>query len=138
VPAEIGQLTSLEHLDLRSNRLTSLPAEIGQLTSLEELSLSGNQLTSVPAEGFALTAFASAYTTSTVQDLQAPRLADLQTWENPKPSHSQILCPTLKPRSTLETIHLNHTRDQKKNQTRPQWRLHPWKTKDHHIIPRNI
>ena len=31
------------------NQLTSVPAEIGQLTSLEVLNLSGNQLTSVPA-----------------------------------------------------------------------------------------
>ena len=34
VPAEIGQLTSLEELDLDGNQLTSVPAEIGQLTSL--------------------------------------------------------------------------------------------------------
>ena len=37
VPAEIGQLTSLEGLYLVDNQLTSLPAEIGQLTSLREL-----------------------------------------------------------------------------------------------------
>ena len=50
MPAEIGQLTSLEELFLDSNRLTTVPAEIGQLTSLEKLHLAGNQLTSVPAE----------------------------------------------------------------------------------------
>ena len=71
MPAEIGQLTSLEELtsrqsadelaggdraahvaeelNLGGNQLTSVPAEIGQLTSLRELNLSGNQLTSVPA-----------------------------------------------------------------------------------------
>ena len=49
VPAEIGQLASLTHLDLGGNQLITLPAEIGQLASLEELSLWGNQLTSVPA-----------------------------------------------------------------------------------------
>ena len=51
LPAEIGQLTSLEELDLGENQLTSLPAEIGQLTALEGLHLatigdSGNELTS--------------------------------------------------------------------------------------------
>ena len=50
VPAEIGQLTSLKMLDLSYNKLTSLSAEIGQLTSLKQLNLSGNQLTSLPAE----------------------------------------------------------------------------------------
>ena len=50
VPAEIGQLRSLERLYLNDNKLTSLPAEIWQLTSLEKLWLSFNQLTSLPAE----------------------------------------------------------------------------------------
>ena len=55
VPAEIGQLTSLDRLDLRENELTSVPAEIGQLTSLQTLILSCNLLTSVPAEIWQLT-----------------------------------------------------------------------------------
>ena len=50
VPAEVGQLASLEFLDLRHNELTSLPAEIGQLTALRHLNLSNNWLTSLPAE----------------------------------------------------------------------------------------
>ena len=50
VPAEIGQLTSLQNFDLSGNQLTSAPAEIGQLTLLEQLDLGDNQLTSVPAE----------------------------------------------------------------------------------------
>ena len=50
VPAEIGQLTSLEELYLGGNQLTSVPAEIGQLTSLEKLRFDANQLTSLPAE----------------------------------------------------------------------------------------
>ena len=50
LPAEIGQLTSLKVLHLYENQLTSVPAGIGQLAALEELSLTDNQLTSVPAE----------------------------------------------------------------------------------------
>ena len=50
VPAEIGQLSSLERLHLAANQLTSLPAEIGQLTSLTKLYLNGNRLRSLPAE----------------------------------------------------------------------------------------
>ena len=49
LPAEIGQLTSLERLSLDKNQLMSVPAEIGQLTSLISLYLYDNQLTSVPA-----------------------------------------------------------------------------------------
>jgi leucine-rich repeat protein SHOC2 len=56
VPTEVGQLASLEVLDLGGNQLTSLPAEIGQLTSLTKLNLCGNHLTSLPAEIGQLTA----------------------------------------------------------------------------------
>jgi len=50
VPAEIGQLRSLELLYLRNNQLTSIPAEIGQLPLLRGLWLDSNQLTSIPVE----------------------------------------------------------------------------------------
>jgi len=45
LPPEIGGLTSLQTLDLSSNRLTALPPEIGRLTSLQTLYLQGNPLT---------------------------------------------------------------------------------------------
>ena len=51
-----GSSRRLRRLDLSGNQLTSVPAEIGQLTSLEELGLGGNQLTSLPAEIGQLTA----------------------------------------------------------------------------------
>ena len=50
LPAEIGQLHSLEVLYLEFNELTSLPAEIGQLHSLRRLFLRDNQLTNLPEE----------------------------------------------------------------------------------------
>ncbi|MGB3642406.1 MAG: COR domain-containing protein, partial [Rivularia sp. (in: cyanobacteria)] len=50
LPAEIGQLTNLQTLDLWDNKLSSLPAEIGQLTNLQFLYLSSNKLSSLPAE----------------------------------------------------------------------------------------
>ena len=49
LPAEVGQLTSLQELHLHDNQLTSVPAEIGQLTALTHLFLDSNQLTNVPA-----------------------------------------------------------------------------------------
>ncbi|MEM9117305.1 MAG: COR domain-containing protein, partial [Cyanobacteria bacterium P01_F01_bin.56] len=50
LPAEIGQLTNLQQLDLSANQLSALPAEIGQLTNLQQLDLSANQLSALPAE----------------------------------------------------------------------------------------
>ena len=57
MPAEIGQLTSLEELGLSDKQLTSMPAEIGQLTSLKKLWLHDNQLTRLPGAIHQLRAF---------------------------------------------------------------------------------
>ena len=55
LPPEIGQLTSLTHLNLSNsyntknkNQLTELPPEIGQLTNLQSINLDNNQLTTLP------------------------------------------------------------------------------------------
>ena len=48
MPEEIGQLTSLENLDLRFNRLTSLPTSIGDLINLKFLNINLNRLASLP------------------------------------------------------------------------------------------
>ena len=52
IPAELGNLTSLEGLQLHNNQLTgAIPAELGSLTNLTHLYLSGNQLTgAIPTE----------------------------------------------------------------------------------------
>ena len=58
VPAEVGRLSALRKLSFHNKQLTSQPMEIGQLTSLEWLNLNynwpvghrNNMLTSVPAE----------------------------------------------------------------------------------------
>lgn len=50
IPASIGKLGELRHLNLRYNQLSSLPPEIGALSQLRHLDLSGNQLTSLPPE----------------------------------------------------------------------------------------
>ncbi|CAM9907165.1 unnamed protein product, partial [Chrysoparadoxa australica] len=45
IPAELGQLNSLQVLNLCYNKLSgSIPAELGQLSSLKVLDLSENQL----------------------------------------------------------------------------------------------
>ena len=50
LPAEIGQLKSLEILLLGENNLVSLPPEIGQLSKLKVLQLAVNQITELPDE----------------------------------------------------------------------------------------
>ncbi len=52
IPSELGDLVSLEFLDLDTNQLSgSIPVEMGNLTNLKYLYLNGNQLSgSVPAE----------------------------------------------------------------------------------------
>ena len=51
IPAELGNLTTLQHLDLHNNQLSGeIPAELSNLTTLRSLSLSGNQLSGcIPA-----------------------------------------------------------------------------------------
>ncbi len=50
LPAEIGLLTELTHLDLGCNRLKALPPEIGKLTKLTYLDLTLNQLKTLSPE----------------------------------------------------------------------------------------
>ncbi len=48
LPAEIGELESLELLSIAHNALESLPSTIGQLVKLQTLYVQGNQLPSLP------------------------------------------------------------------------------------------
>lgn len=52
LPSELGQLTTLEDLNLNDNELRGpLPSELGRLTALEILALAGNQLSGpIPPE----------------------------------------------------------------------------------------
>ncbi|KAJ5706839.1 Glucose-repressible alcohol dehydrogenase transcriptional effector [Penicillium malachiteum] len=50
IPAEIGQLRKLTHLDLSGNELTEVPEEIGMLTSLKKLYLFDNNIRTLPYE----------------------------------------------------------------------------------------
>ena len=82
LPPEIGQLTSLQTLGLLGNRLTALPPEIGQLTSLQTLNLDGNQLTSLPPEIGQLTSLQTLwldYNGATALPPEIGQLTSLQT-----------------------------------------------------------
>ncbi|MBV9928883.1 MAG: GTP-binding protein [Acidobacteria bacterium] len=50
LPPEIGQLTSLEYLDLSDNELRTLPAELGLLSNLKFLSFWRSQLDTFPEQ----------------------------------------------------------------------------------------
>jgi Leucine-rich repeat (LRR) protein len=51
VPAEIGQLTKLEILDLSNNQLTGLPNELGNLKNLKTFNISGNKYSEQDLQG---------------------------------------------------------------------------------------
>lgn len=50
IPAAIGRLRNLTHLDLSNNQLSELPPEIGMLVNLKSLYLFDNNLHSLPCE----------------------------------------------------------------------------------------
>jgi len=50
IPPELGNLSNLKLLDLSGNNLSNLPPELGNLSSLLTLDLGHNDLTSIPAE----------------------------------------------------------------------------------------
>lgn len=49
LPAALGSLPVLAHVDARNNQLAALPGTLGDAASLLELRLGFNQLTSLPA-----------------------------------------------------------------------------------------
>ncbi|MFA6159065.1 MAG: leucine-rich repeat domain-containing protein [Candidatus Paceibacterota bacterium] len=61
LPPQVGQLASLQSLNLSGNELTSLPSKIGLLSSLRKLYLSSNALTSLPSEIGLLTSLRKLY-----------------------------------------------------------------------------
>ncbi|MEO0648281.1 MAG: COR domain-containing protein, partial [Cyanobacteria bacterium J06650_10] len=73
LPDTIGNLTSLQSLDLIGNQLSSLPEVIGNLTSLQSLDLSSNQLSSLPEAVGNLTSLQSL-------DLSSNQLSSLPKW----------------------------------------------------------
>ena len=83
-------ISSLQNLDFRYNELTELPPELGQLTSLQELDLSGNRfretLPGLIAEGLdALLAY--------VRSLTGPPLPRRQPgWPARGSSLSRLVC----------------------------------------------
>lgn len=48
LPEDLGDLKSLEELNLSSNRISKLPKSIGQLSNLKSLDLSGNRIVRLP------------------------------------------------------------------------------------------
>ncbi|MDT0557326.1 leucine-rich repeat domain-containing protein [Ichthyenterobacterium sp. W332] len=48
LPAEIGNMTNLEQINLMDSSITSVPDEIGNLTNLKRLNLSRTQISSLP------------------------------------------------------------------------------------------
>ena len=93
MPAEIGQLTKLQTLNLDSNHLSDVPAEIGQLRNLQKLYLSGNQLSEVPADLFSTQHAASRTTSATSHRFSktiSPILSTIYLSSHPAASPSSL------------------------------------------------
>ena len=93
VPAEIGQLRNLRELDLYRNQLKEVPAAIGHLTNLQKLYLSGNQLSEVPADLFSTQHAASRTTSATSHRFSktiSPILSTIYLSSHPAASPSSL------------------------------------------------
>lgn len=89
IPPEIGQLSRLRHLDCRRNLLAGLPPELGALKNLSTLDLRQNHLSSLPNE---LSHLGQLKTLDIRQNririfpqavLHMARLEELHLWQNP-------------------------------------------------------
>ncbi|OJJ15153.1 hypothetical protein BKI52_39495 [marine bacterium AO1-C] len=88
VPPVVCELTTLKTLWLHHNQLAEIPENIDNLTALEELALSFNQLTTLPASLGALTQLNTLYLhhnslTSLPSELTTlPHLQKITLWNN--------------------------------------------------------
>ena len=80
LPPEIGNLHSLQELNLWGNKLSSLPPEIGNLSNLQTLYLGDNQLSSLPPEIGNLNNLHKLYLGSNQLSSYRPKLAILTTY----------------------------------------------------------
>ena len=108
LPAEIGELTILQELQLGGNRLTSLPAEIGQRTNLEKLNLWRNQLTSLPPEIGQLTNLRELYLRDNRLTTLPPEIGQLTKLESLDLRNNQLtsLPPEIEQLPKLEILYL--------------------------------
>ena len=108
LPPEIGQLTSLQTLNLDGNQLTALPPEIGQLTSLQTLGLDGNQLTALPPEIGQLTSLQTLNLDGNQLTALPPEIGQLTSLQTLKLDGNQLtaLPPEIGQLTSLQTLGL--------------------------------
>ena len=78
LPAEIGLLGQLEHLEVVENDLQTLPPEIGNLRNLQTIWLSYNDITSLPTEICSLARLERLYLVGNDLQTLPPEIGNLQ------------------------------------------------------------
>jgi internalin A len=109
IPAEIGNLTNLNTLYLKSNQLKYLPPEIGNLANLNTLYLKSNQLKCLPPEIGNLTNLSTLYLSNNQLTKLPPEIGNLTNlnWLYLSNNQLTILPAEINQLTNLNTLHLS-------------------------------
>lgn len=111
LPAEIGQLNSLQVLDLYNTQVSELPSEIGKLSSLLMLDLDRTQVSTLPSEIGKLSSLQGLFLGSTQVSTLPSEIGQLSSLQTLYLMNSQVssLPAEIGQLSSLETLDLRNT-----------------------------
>ena len=111
IPDSIGNLTSLQLLDLHTTRISELPESIGNLTSLQDLDLSYTQISSLPDSIGNLTSLQDLYLSDTQISSLPDSIGNLTSLQDLYLSDTQIssLPDSIENLTSLQRLNLSDT-----------------------------
>uniref|UniRef100_A0A803TMT8 RING-type domain-containing protein n=1 Tax=Anolis carolinensis TaxID=28377 RepID=A0A803TMT8_ANOCA len=101
LPADIGQLKSLQVLNVEKNLLKVLPDSIGDLAQLQTLNLKGNRLKELPTTLGGLRSLRTLDVSENLVQVLPLAIAHIRTLETLTLNSSSMTLPTLHPRKFL-------------------------------------